>query len=267
MKEANIVSQLSLVEAMSKGRQSQLDAISVAISAYRSDKNNRQSKIFTFVAVYMQFLAQWLEKEVARELMTIQSELKQLHTFPSEEQIDYRLAHVLGILEGLNTLGIVSHELISRSQSALHKATFLGLINAEIPGLKAYGDKKNDEIYLASQEASDNSRLTMVSLVRMAKTCALKHYQQCEMDEERVDLALSPIASATTARVIADILNQLASVCTQPFDEKRIFDNDPSFNAVTDETTIARALAAGAAADIILTYVRRGDRFGVLLLN
>lgn len=254
MKETNVLSQLALVESINKGRQSQIDAISVAVASFQPEANSRHSKIYSYLAVYLSFFSQWLEKEIAHGMMQL-GELKELPNYPGEGQVDYRLANSLGVLEGLNQLGILSSTLIGHSQSALTKASLFAMAKNNLADLPLFSTSLNDELYLdlhASSRALTEQHILCKSCLELATSYAL----QCKHHDLEYEMAFAPICATACDKLVSESLKELAQIANQPFSEQRMFDNDPAGHICGVDVATARAMAAGIVSGMIASFIK-----------
>jgi len=60
---------------------------------------------------------------------------------------------------------------------------------------------------------------------------------------------------------------QIAKLLNQPFTDKGVFDNELARDSQEKEVQIARVLAAGTAADIIISNIHNEDLWNVQFLN
>jgi hypothetical protein len=254
MKEANVLSHLTLVESINKGRQSQIDAISVAVASFQPEPNSRHSKLYSHIAVYLAFFAQWLEKEIGLGMMQL-GELKELPNYPGEGQIDFRLANSLGVIEGLNQLGIISSTLIGHSQSALTKASLFAMGRNKNADLPLFSSSCNDELYTdlhACSRAIAEQQILCKNGLQLATSYAL----QCEHHNLESEMAFAPICASACEQLVAATLKRMAQIANQPFSEQKMFDNDPARHISGGDIMTSRAMAAGIVAGVVTSHIK-----------
>lgn len=254
MKESNLLSQLALVETINKGRQSQIDAISVAVFAFQPEPNSQPSRLYSNLAVYLSFFAQWIEKEIGHGMMQL-GELKNLPNYAGEGQVDFRLAHSLGVLEGLNQLGVLSSSLIGHAQSALSKASLFEMARNRNADLPLFSSTMKDELY-TDLHASTRAVAEQQILCKDSLERSTAYELQCEHDNFECEMAFAPICASACEQLVSAALKRMAQLANQPFSAQKMFDNDPAGHISGSEIVTARAMAAGIAAGVITSYIK-----------
>jgi hypothetical protein len=266
MKERNVLRQRLLVEAIKRHRHLQIEDVSDAIAAFPSEPLHPQTKTYLNAALYLAFLAIWLEKKIEMELNHLTA-MTNVSDFPGEANVDYRVAGCFGVIEGVTQLGEISSELISQSQRALCKAGLIALCEDEKRQLKAFDDSGADELSAAMLEATTPTIAKTKTLVSKCGLLTRFFEKRCKNALEIADVSVSSTYSTTGAMIIARALTLLAQVLERPF-SAGAFDNDPHTDSnCLEDVQIGRAMAAGITADVVSAYIRKRITWVSVSLN
>ncbi len=79
--------------------------------------------------------------------------------------------------------------------------------------------------------------------------------------------SISSYVNAVTMNSSAVAFLQIAKLLNQPFTEKGVFEIDLAKDSQETEVQIARALAAGIAADIVISNIHNEELWNIQFLN
>src|ERR1700679_3312737 len=136
MNEDNALSQLKLTREISQARQVQLAAIDQAVTRLDCAGSSKECRTFAALAVFLGYLATRLETLIVAEIRAALRALEAMKQLPDQAQWEYRIAHSLGVAEGLNRAGSMQAKIIEQAQASLHKASILLMVqkgNTDLP--------------------------------------------------------------------------------------------------------------------------------------
>lgn len=267
MKERNVFNQLKLLKSQRFWRQKQYHSLMGIVCTFRQEGNSKEAKVFEHLAVYLAFIAQFMEDSVQEKINHAEKQLSEIHSLVGEAPVDACLAQVLGVIEGANVIGGVSAELLIRAQRALSNATTMVLGRTSQQGLPMFANDPSEELLLACAQARESAVPGMADIVKRCIAQSTKHQVRAANVVEFLSPSVSSYVNAMAMSTAANAFHGAARFLNQPFSEKGIFDADPAQNSQAAETQIARSLAAGHAADVILAHIQEEDLWNVQFLN
>lgn len=267
MKEKNVFNQWKLVRAQRYWRQKQIDAITEAVHAFQPEGDSREARVFGFVAIYLAFIAQYLEDAVQPDIDKAEQRLNKLHELVGEAPVDHDLAHSLGVFEAANITGMAVAELLTRAQRALSHSTALTLGQYSGIGLPLYSNDAGEDLVVACLQTGDAAISAMALNIKRCASLATTYDVRAENVLQFLTPSISSYANALTMTTSARAFMKTAQLVNQPLSKDGVFENDPAHNAQTKEIQVARALAAGIAADIIIANTQTGELWNVQCLN
>jgi hypothetical protein len=267
MKEKNVFNQWKLVKAQRYWRQKQIDAITEAVNDFQPQGNSPESRIFGYAAIYLAFIAQFIEKELDSRLVSAENELNEIPTLAGDSPVDANLSRSLGIFDGANDAGIVVAELIMCAQRALNNATQLTLAQFGGLGLPLFSNDGGVDLYVACSEISKQGLNSAIANLKKCLSITTTNASRAQAVEEFLTPSISSYAAAVSMKTSADVFMETAKMLNQPVTDAGVFENDPAHHAKTKEIQIARIYAAGVASGIINTHLKDGQLWNVQFLN
>lgn len=267
MKEKNAFNQLKLAQGQHYWRQKQIDTITEAANQFEPAGESKQVKIFVFATVYLAFIAQFLENALKVEVESTQQSLNKLPELVSEEQIDCCISTCLGSYEAANAIGLVVTELLTKAHRCMTHATALALGQDQYSGLPLFANDSGEDLVIACMETGETALAGMARNVKKCIALAEKNEVRAQNVQEFLTPSISSFVNACTMTSSAAAFKKAALIANQPFELSGIFENDPSHNAQTKEIQIGRALAAGYAADVIISNLQNIELWNEQSLN
>ncbi len=267
MKEKNVFNQLRLVKMQRRLRQEQIDSVGGAVCSFESQGKHKEAKIFEHLAMYLAFIAGHVEDCMQGKIVDAEVRLNKLHELVGEAPVDACLAQCLGVLQGANLTGQVSSELLARAQSALNHSTALTLSQYSRMGLPLFANDSGEDLVVACLDAQETAIPELARRVKRCLTLATKYEVDSANVVEFMTPSISSYVNAVTMNSSAVAFLQMAKLINQPFTEKGVFDKDQAPDSQDKEIQIARALAAGIAADIIISNIHNEELWNIQFLN
>lgn len=267
MKEKNVFNQWKLVKAQRYWRQKQIEAITEAVNAFQSEGDSKEARIFGYAAIYLAFIAQYLEDVVKPDIEAAERLLNKLPDLIGEAPVDHNLAHSLGVFEAANITGLAVAELLTRAQRALSHSTALTLGQHSGLGLPMFSNDSGEDLFVACMETSDAAVSILAQNIKRCASQTEIYDVRAENVLEFLTPSISSYANAVTMTTSARAFMKTAQLVNQPLGKEGVFENDPAHNLQTKEIQVARALAAGSAADIIIANIQTGELWNVQCLN
>lgn len=267
MKENNVFNQLRLIKAQRNLRQKQIDSVAEAVCSFIPHGKHKEAKVFEHLAMYLAFIAQYLEDAWQNKIAETELRLNKLHELVGEAPVDACLAQSLGVLQGANITGFVVSELLSRAQSALNHSTALTVGQHSRMGLPLFANDGGEDLVVACLDAQETAIPELARRVKRCLTLATKYEVDSVSVVEFMTPSISSYVNAVTMNSSAVAFLQTAKLLNQPFAEKGVFDKDLAPNSQEKEIQIARALAAGIAADIIISNIHNEELWNIQFLN
>ncbi len=267
MKEKNVFNQWKLVKAQRYWRQKQIEAINQAVNDFQPEGNSPEARIFGYAAVYLAFIAQFLEDAVNQRLSAVEQDLNDISSLVGETPVDATLSRSLGVFDGVNDTGMVASELLVRAQRALNNSTQLTLAQFSGLGLPLFSNDGGVDLYVACAEISNQGLESGINSLKRCLTITGTYAERAKAVEEFLSPSISSYAGAVSMKTSADAFLETAKMLNQPVTDAGVFDNDPAHHAKTKEIQIARIYAAGIASNIVNTHLKNGELWNVQFLN
>jgi hypothetical protein len=267
MKERNVYNQLKLLKAQRFWRQKQYHSMMGAVCSFEQDGASKAARVFEHQAVYLAFIAHRLEASVQERLNQTEKHVSEIHSLVGESPVDACLAQALGVIEGLNIIGGISADLLMRAHRALNNATAMVLGRTSQQGLPMFANDPSEDLLIACAQTRESAVPGMADIVKRCIEQATKHNVRAANVVEFLSPSISSYVNAVSMSTSANAFQEIAQFLNQPFSEKGNFDGDPAENSQAAEFQIARALAAGHAADVILAHIQEEDLWNIQFLN
>lgn len=267
MKERNVFNQLKLLKAQRFWRQKQYHSLMGAVCSFEQEGHSKAARVFEHQAVYLAFIAHRVEACVQEKLNQAEKQVSEIHSLVGEAPVDACLAQALGVVEGINIIGGISAELMMRAHRALNNATAMVLGHTSRQGLPMFANDPSEDLLIACAETRECAMPGMGDLVKKCIERANKYHVRAANVVEFLSPSVSSYVNAVSMSTSAHAFQEIAKFLNQPFSEKGVFDDDPAENSQAAELQIARALAAGHAADVILAHIQEDDLWNVQFLN
>jgi len=267
MKESNLVSQVTLVKLQRACRQRQIDELTDAIHRLELDGDRPQTRILSYTAIYLVYIAQRLENTVNNSLAELTTRIETLQELCGEQQVDYAIAGGFGVCQGVNVVGKVTSQILSLAVQFLSQSAALALGQSRYRGLPLFGNDLSEDLPAACLQAHESSIPAMELIVKTLRQEALEYEVRAQNIFDMMEVSIASVSGAEAMTSSAHFFMVIAEVLSQPFTGSGVFDNDPAGGAGSTEVRIARALAAGNAAAIVSEEVRLKERGRNLCLN
>lgn len=269
MKEQNANQAIILAAAQQKNRQAQLDACYESVESVAPKASIAQ--IYRLQALYCVFCGQYLHEAIGAAIEAVDAQQKKLHQLPAEEQIDYRLAHNLGVLTALVDLGLAEEQIIAGATQALQKAALLALARDADRSLPVKAAGAVDAFCIIDVETHPSQLLFVKGQAQHARQNAhglLEAARRREAEADALDVTLMSVSKQAADETMATILTRLANLLIEPYTSTlQRFKQDPGHGADTVEVTTARILAISQVAAIINACIKGHDPVKTFELN
>lgn len=267
MKEKNVFNQLKLVIAQRYWRQKQIEAIQDAVNDFQPAGNSAEARIFGYAAVYLAYIARFLESALAFALDSAEKQLNEIPELAGDAPVDANLSRSLGVFDAANDIGMVAAELIVRAQRALNNAAQLTLGEQRGLGLPLFSNDGGVDLYVACAEISKPGLSSAIESLKRCLTITSTYAARAQAVEEFLTPSISSYAGALSMKTSADVFLETAKMLNQPVTAMGVFEDDPAHHAKTQEIQIARIYAAGVCSNIINTHLKNGELWNVQFLN
>lgn len=267
MKEKNVFNQWKLVKAQRYWRQKQIDAITEAVNEFQPEGNSVEARIFGYAAIYLAFIAQFIEKVLDARLDVAEQQLNEIPTLVGDTPVDANLSRSLGVFDGANDTGLVVSELLVGAQRALNNATQLTLGQHSGLGLPLFSHDGGVDLYVACAEISKQGLTSGIASLKKCLSITKTYASRAQAVEEFLSPSISSYASAVSMVTSANAFLETAKMLNRPVTNAGVFENDPAHQVKTKEIQVARIYAAGVASSIINTHLKNGELWNVQFLN
>ena len=266
MKEYNVLNQLRLIKAQRRLRQNQIDSVAGAVCSFVPEGKHKEAKIFEHLAMYLAFIAQFVEDSMSSKIADAEARVNKINELVGEAPVDACLAQCLGILQGANITGKVVSELLFKAQCALNHSTAL-TFNIRSLGLPLFANDGGEDLVVACLETGETAIPELARRVKRCLTLATKYEVDSVNVVEFMTPSVSSYVNAITMNSSAASFLESAKLLNQPLGEKGVFDNDMARDSQEKEVQLARILAAGTAADIIISNIHNEELWNIQFLN
>ncbi len=267
MKEYNVINQLRLIKTQRSLRQKQIESVEGAVCSFDCRSKYTKARIFERLAMYLATIAQFVEDTVKSKIADAEVRMTKLHELVGEAPFDACLSQSLGELQSANIVGQVTAQLLSRAQSALNNAAAINMSSLSQQGLPLFANDAGEDLFVACLDASETTIPELARRVKKCLTLATKYEVDSVSVVEFITPSISSYINAVTMNSSATAFLQSAKLLNQPFTEKGVFENDHAKDSQEKETQIARALAAGIAADLIIDNIHNENIWDIQFLN
>ena len=267
MKEKNVFNQWKLVKAQLYWRQKQIDTITETVHEFQPQGNSAEARIFGYVAIYLAYIAQFIEKELESCLAAAEKEMNQIPNLAGDAPVDASLSRCLGIFDAATDTGMVVSELLARAQRATSNATLLTLGQCGGIGLPLFSNDGGVDLYVACAEISKQGLNSAIADLKKCLKLTKTYASRAQSVEEYLSPSISSYASAVSMVTSANIFVETAEMLNQPVTDAGVFENDPAHHAKTKEIQVARIYAAGVASGIINNHLKNVELWNIQFLN
>lgn len=267
MKEYTVFNQLRLIKMQRSLRHKQIDSVAGAVCSFVPKGNRKEAKVFEHLAMYLTIIAQYVEDTMEGKIADTEVQLNKLHELVGEAPVDACLAQSLGVLQGANIIGQVSAELLSRAQTALNHATALTFGQHSCVGLPLFANDAGEDLVVACLDTHETVIPELARTVKKCLTLTTKYEVDSQNVVEFMTPSISSYVNAMTMNSSAVAFLQIAKLLNQPFTDKGVFEIDRAKESQEKEVQIARALAAGIAADIVISNIHNEELWNIQFLN
>lgn len=248
-------------------RHKQIDSVAGAVCSFVPKGKNHAAKVFEHLAMYLTIIAQYVEDTMQSKIADTEVQLNKLHELVGEAPVDACLAQSLGLLQGANIVGQVSTELLSRAQTALNHASALTLGQHPGIGLPLFANDSGEDLVVACLDTRESAIPELARTVKKCLTLTTKYEVDSQNVVEFMTPSISSYVNALTMNSSAVAFLQIAKLLNQPFTEKGVFEIDLAKDSQEKEIQVARALAAGIAADIVISNIHNEELWNIQFLN
>jgi len=167
----------------------------------------------------------------------------------------------------VNEVGGVAAQILMRAQRALNHAATLSLGQNTQQGLPLFANDPSEDLLAACAEASECEVPRLAEITKRCLATATRHHVRSTNVMEFLTPSISSYANAVSMNTSAEALLGTADLLNDSFTEKGGFAKDRVAGPYTKETTIALALAAAHASDVILANIQEADLWNIQCLN
>jgi hypothetical protein len=264
MNESNALNQLKLCETTSRLRREQFTELGVALLAYSSSQQEPVKRAITFSNTAMLLIqtAHQLEDLIVREIDQAKSNMKKMQELPDAEQWEYRIAHTLGMTEGLNKIGSLLNQMREHTQSALHKASMLALTADGKSALPAHQPGQSDNLHAIEEEANTRQNKRLKEICRLGLTMAQAFAKDAQEHENSQPLTIASISSNSCDLTTSSLLVALGNLATEILSSNVVVKDE-----IKEQWQTAQATAAGIIGGLIAELVQKNEPWLAVSLN
>lgn len=264
MNESNALNQLKLCETTSRLRREQFTELAVALLAYSSSQQEPVKRAITFSNTAMLLIqtAHQLEDLIVREIDQAKSNMKKMQELPDAEQWEYRIAHTLGMTEGLNKIGSLLNQMREHTQSALHKASMLALTADGKSALPAHQPGQSDNLHAIEEEANTRQSKRLKEICRLGLTMAQAFAKDAQEHENSQPLTIASISSNSCDLTTSSLLVALGNLATEILSSNVVVKDE-----IKEQWQTAQATAAGIIGGLIAELVQKNEPWLAVSLN
>ncbi len=264
MNETNALNQLKLSETTSRLRREQFTELGVALVTYSASQKGSIKRAITFgnIALLLIQTAHQLEDLIVREIEQAKSNMQKMLELPDAEQWEYRIAHTLGMTEGLNKIGSLLNQMREQTQSALHKASMLALTADGKSALPAHQVGQADNLHAIEEEANARQNKRLREICRLGLTLAQAFAKDAQEHESSQPLTIASISSNACDLTTSALLVSLGNLATEFLDSNVVVADE-----IKEQWQIAQATAAGIIGGLIAELVQKNEPWLAVSLN
>ena len=264
MNETHALNQLKLSETTSRLRREQFIELGVALLTYSSSQQGSNKRAITFSNIAMLLIqtAHQLEDLIVREIEQAKSNMEKMLELPDAEQWEYRIAHTLGMTEGLNKIGSLLNQMREQTQSALHKASLLALTADGKSALPAHQVGQADKLHAIEEEANARQNKRLREICRLGLTLAQAFAKDAQEHESSQPLTIASISSNACDLTTSALLVSLGNFATEFLNSNVVVDDE-----IKEQWQIAQATAAGIIGGLIAELVQKNEPWLAVSLN
>lgn len=264
MNETHALNQLKLSETTSRLRREQFIELGVALLTYSSSQQGSNKRAITFSNIAMLLIqtAHQLEDLIVREIEQAKSNMEKMLELPDAEQWEYRIAHTLGMTEGLNKIGSLLNQMREQTQSALHKASLLALTAEGKSALPAHQVGQADNLHVIEEEANARQNKRLREICRLGLTLAQAFAKDAQEHESSQPLTIASISSNACDLTTSALLVSLGNLATKFLNSNLVVDDK-----IKEHWQIAQATAAGIIGGLIADLVQKNEPWLAVSLN
>lgn len=224
MKEKNVFNQWKLVKAQRYWRRKQIEAIQEAVNDFEPAGNSAEARIFGYAAVYLAYIAGFLEDALGSALAWAEKELNEIPELAGDAPVDANLSRSLGVFDAANDTGMVVAELIVCAQRALNNSAQLTLGEQRGLGLPLFSNDGGVDLYVACAELGKPGLSSAIEGLKRCLTITTTYAARAQAVEEFLTPAISSYVSALSMKTSADAFLETAKMLNQPVTEMGVFE-------------------------------------------
>jgi hypothetical protein len=264
MNETHALNQLKLSETTSRLRREQFIELGVALLTYSSSQQGSIKRAITFSNIAMLLIqtAHQLEDLIIGEIDRAKSNMQKMQELPDAEQWEYRIAHTLGMTEGLNKIGSLLNQIREQTQSALHKASMLALTADGKSALPAHQVGQADNLHAIEEEAYAKQTKRLREICRLGLTLAKAFAKDAQEHENSQPLTIASITSNACDLTTSSLLVSLGNLATEILSSNVVVKDE-----IKEQSQTAQATASGIIGGLISELVQKHEPWLAVSLN
>jgi len=258
-------SQLLLTRDLNIGRLSQLNAVKNDLARLNANTLSLAGRAYFLTARYLNIIATSLAIQINHQVDTTLADIKKLQDLPDDIQWEFRIAHTLGVIEGVNNAGALLSQILEKIQSAMYKAALLDLCSENHLALPVHQSGHPDELYAFAAEAEGRQLGLLKGIWQLSHHLCQAILADATSREETASWTIASISSNAGNYTAVKLLAQVNDTISSAF-----ADNAASLAEKHDYSSnhkIARMKAAAIVSGLISTILQRNLPWTAINLN